>query len=412
MAKDNTEQIISENLRGFQSTLKQGGTSMHEYMKESYHNKWFSDSLYACTRIKTTFVSKLHEFLYREGLLNLERISFSLLTDPLAHDVEHTPTINYKGQTYVTTHSMIYHKFLACHNPKIKGIYVDSPNVRLELEDPLGRQRGKYLVDFNQMDIEIRRNRGISLEEYYDKKDYVEKILKDDMENAINFFERMLIYSLEGIIEKNEDDLNYLGVAIEAPKSPFPRFKLDDLTKRYNTKELEVKIGEETTSQFFWITGLLRENYDLVYPYLSRDGRVPLNKVTSDMIYNYDICAKSIIKSTGKSTPAKEILSGAIREWLYEPIIERLIDNKIISVRPIIKDGNIENINELGGYGPFLMSANMKNKDDKPSFPDTYGGGIGIERTMYSILRGPKVAKIDEVTFFGKNPDSSPLYLF
>jgi len=39
---------------------------------------------------------------------------------------------------------------------------------------------------------------------------------------------------------------------------------------------------------------------------------------------------------TGKQTPAVEILSGAVREWLYEAIIERLLDNGIIPARPVI----------------------------------------------------------------------------
>ena len=95
-----------------------------------------------------------------------------------------------------------------------------------------------------------------------------------------------------------------------------------------------------------------------------------------------------------------------------EPIIERIIDNKVLNVKPVINNGNIENINELGGYGPFLYFSAMKDNTGKPIFPDTMGGGIGIERTLYTILKGPKIKKIDDVTFFGKNPDSHPLYLF
>jgi hypothetical protein len=54
----------------------------------------------------------------------------------------------------------------------------------------------------------------------------------------------------------------------------------------------------------------------------------------------------------------------------------------------------------------------MKDADGKPIFPDTMGGGIGVERTLYSLLRGEKIKKIDDVTYFGKNPDSHPLYLY
>ena len=141
------------------------------------------------------------------------------------------------------------------------------------------------------------------------------------------------------------------------PKSPFPRFKKDEAIAKHGKIKFESRLGQEAGSQFSWITGLMRENYDLIYPYLKPDGsRVPIADFTSDQIYNYDICAQSIQRDTGKYGDVFEIMSGAIREWLYEPIIERLIDNKVIPNRPLIVDGNIENINELEGYGPFLMA--------------------------------------------------------
>jgi len=77
-----------------------------------------------------------------------------------------------------------------------------------------------------------------------------------------------------------------------------------------------------------------------------------------------------------------------------------------------IRERNIENINQLGGYGPFLLAVLMKDDTGRSTFPETYGGGIGIERTIYTLCRGPKVEKIDDVTFFGKNPDSHQIYLF
>jgi len=155
-----------------------------------------------------------------------------------------------------------------------------------------------------------------------------------------------------------------------------------------------------------------RENYDLVYPYLRPEGKVSLLELTSDMIYNYDICAKSIVRDTGKQTPALEILSGAVREWIYEAIVERLLDNGVIPARPVIFEGNIKNIDELGGYGPFLMMAAKKNDQGQSTFPETYGGGIGVERTLYAICRGPELGKIDDITCFGKNPDSHQIYMF
>jgi hypothetical protein len=261
------------------------------------------------------------------------------------------------------------------------------------------------------MDVEIRRNRGIDLETYLKEPEKVKKILAEDMERGMDLFERLIVYSMTQLVEKNEEELRTLGVAVEVPKQPFPRFPCDKHKKKYGPG-YEVKLGEEVPEPFFWITGLLRENYDLVYPYLAPEGKIPLSRITSDMIYNYDICAKSIIRDTGKQTPALEILSGAVREWLHEPIVERLLDNGIIPARPVIYEGNIKNIDELGGYGPFLMMTARKDADGRRTFPETLGGGIGVERSLYAICRGPRLDKIDDITCFGKNPDSHQLYLF
>ena len=48
------------------------------------------------------------------------------------------------------------------------------------------------------------------------------------------------------------------------------------------------------------------------------------------------------------------------------------------------------------------MMTSRKDKQGRQAFPDTYGGGIGVERTLYAICRGPKLDKIDDITFFGK----------
>jgi hypothetical protein len=130
------------------------------------------------------------------------------------------------------------------------------------------------------------------------------------------------------------------------------------------------------------------------------------------MIYNYDICAQSIQRDTGNYGTAFEIMSGALREWLYEPIVERLLDNRVLAVRPRIENGNIVNIEELDGYGPFLMAVAQKNAQGERLFPPTFGGGVGIERALFALLRGSRIRKVDDVTLFGKNPDSHPLYLF
>ncbi len=405
--------FIGEDLFHFQASLVQSGSSFEEFIRKNYVEKWVNDSLYSAMNIRTSLVVAIHNYLAKEGLINLERVQMSPVTDPLAHDVEHVPTIHYKGMPYVSTHSMIYSKFLSCFNTRIKGIFVDSPNIRLEIESPQRKQRGKYLIDFSQIDIELRRNRGIDIEEYRNSPEKVKKILREDYEKIIDFFERMIIAGITAIVENNGDDLRELGVALDVPRQPFPRVKHTDAVKKHGKSDLDAKSGNDVDAQFFWVTGLMRENYDLIYPYLLPDGtRLPLNSFDSDMIYNYDLCAKSRLRDTNEYTPAIEILSGAIREWLYDPIIYRLIDNRIIPEAPVFNNGVLENVAVMDGYGPFLTAVAMKDDQGRPYFPETMGGGLGVERTIYSILKGPKIEKIDDVTFFGKNPDSYPLFLF
>jgi len=405
--------FIGEDLFHFQASLVQSGTSFEDFIRDNYVEKWVNETLYSAMKIRTSYVTAIHNFLVNEGLVNMERVQMSPVTDPLAHDVEHVPTIHYKGMPYVVTHSMIYMKFLACFNKRIKGIFVDSPNIRLEIESPLRKQRGKYLIDFSQIDIELRRNRGIGMGDYLHAREKVEVVLKEDYEKIIDFFERMIIAACSAIVEKNEDELKALGIALEVPRQPFPRVKHMEALKKHGKLDIDAKVGREVPTQFFWITGLMRENYDLIYPYLMPDGtKLPLNAYNSDMIYNYDLCAKPLVRDTNKYGSALEILSGAIREWLYEPIVQRLIDNRIIPEAPVFKNGILENIAVMDGYGPFLTAVHMMSKDGVSYFPETMGGGVGVERSIYALLKGPKIEKIDDITCFGKNPDSYPIFLY
>ncbi len=408
-----SDKAIADGLYRFQSALNQAGSSMTEFVSQNYVNKWTSDAIYHVMAIRTTFVNSMHNFLTDRGLLNMERVSMSPVTDPLAHDIEHAPTIMYKGLPYKTTHSMIYSKFLACFNPKTPGIFVDSPNIRLEMESPTGKQRGRYLVDFSQMDIEFKRSTVITEDQYYNDKAATIEKLKADRDEALKFFEDMVILAVEEVIKKNSNDLAALKVKMVVPTSPFPRITNDEAIKRTGTKAFEKQIGPDMASPFFWVTGLMRENYDLIYPYLNEDGsKRPISDFTSEDIYNYDLCAQSV-QLDGTYGDCYEVMSGAVREWLYDPIAERLLDNKILKARPKFSaSGELENVDELEGYAPFLIAAHMKGENGKPYFPCTSGGGLGIERCLLAMLNGPVITQVDQVTLFGKNPDSFPVYLY
>ncbi len=407
-----TYQQVGRRLSNYQDDLHAHGTNLAEEIERRYLGKWRSESLCHVLRVRTALVAGMQEWLVDQGLLNLERVSMSLLTDPLAHDVEHLPRIPYRQSPYVATHSMIYAKFLACHNPHLPGIFVDSPNIRLELPDAQGRQRGRYLLDFSQMDVEVRRRRLITLEEYLDDPAGVTAHLQGELKEALAFFEGMTRAGLDRVRTRAAQSLEALGVRLDLPGTEFPVFFLDEATRRFGAGREEQGIGEVCESPLFWVVGLLRENYDLVYPYLRRDGsRRDPKEALSREIFNYDLVARNQ-PLQGPAAPAREVLSGGLREWLPQAIIPRLLDNGIIPEAPRFKDGRIENIEALGGYGPFLSVACGRDAAGATTFPPTYGGGIGVERLLWTLLRGPRVANIDDVTFFGKNPDSADLFLF
>jgi len=136
-----------------------------------------------------------------------------------------------------------------------------------------------------------------------------------------------------------------------------------------------------------------------------------LGEFGSREIFNYDFCAKGR-QSAGTFSAAKEVLSGGLREWLPEAIVARLLDNGVIPEAPVLEDGEIRNLEALGGYGPFLTVVLSRDAAGRPLFPETFGGGIGIERLLWTLLRGPFIRNIDDVTFFGKNPDSAEVFLF
>jgi len=407
-----TYQLVGRRLHAYQGVLEERGTTLADEIERRYLAKWRSESLCHVLRVRTALVAGMQEYLVDQGLLNLERVSMSLLTDPLAHDVEHLPRIPYRQSPYVATHSMIYAKFLACHNPHLRGIFVDSPNIRLELPDPQGRQRGRYLLDFSQMDVEVRRPRAITLEEYLDDPQGVAAHLQGELKEALAFFEGMTRAGLAQVRARAARSLEALGVGLDLPAAAFPVYYLDEATARFGKGQEEPALGQESPSPAFWVVGLLRENYDLVYPYLRRDGsRRDLKQAVSREIFNYDLVVRNQ-PLQGAPAPAREVLSGGLREWLPEAIIPRLLDNGVIPEAPRFLRGRLENIEALGGYGPFLSVACRRDAAGRATFPPTFGAGMGVERLLWAILRGPRVASIDDVTFFGKNPDSAELFLF
>ncbi len=411
---EDTIKIIGESLYRFQSAINESGNTLEDFIRENYVKKWLSDELYHANAIRTTFVNSINSFLASEGLINIEKVMLSIITDPLAHDIERTPAIQYKGHTYLTTHSMIYSKFLACSNPRLRGVYVDSPNIRLELESPVKAQRGRYLADFSQIDIELKRNRGLDLEAYLNKQSLVRDALNADMDTIKNFLERMIVHACEAINATNGDDLKKLGVVLETPAIPFPTFTKDHCTEKLRHETIRGKSRRGHKGPVFLDYGPhareLRPGLPLP-PSGGRKGRSHIYSVGKHLQLRH---LRQKHRPENRRTFSRQGDSFRCHPRMAFRTHHRAHSSTTGYSRcgPTYVTVISENINELGGYGPFLHFVSMKDAAGKPMFPDTMGGGIGVERTLYSILRGEKISKIDDITFFGKNPDTHPLYLY
>ena len=251
----------------------------------------------AILRVQSAVLKAVVDFMYERDITQLMPIMLSPITDTLNHDV-YEGEIEYCGQKLKLTKSMILHKQIALISEHRKGIFIISPNIRLERESC--SESGRHLIEFSQVDFEFK-----------DKK----------REDILEFMEELFRAIMLRVTEDCKDELSLFGRDLDVPDRPF---------KVYESKELEAKHGKdfekimsEKAVEPFWIFDHEREFYD------KEDPSRPKYYLNFDLIYP---------EGYG------EALSGAEREHEYEQIVERM---KRCNVDP--KD-----------YSPFLELAKKK----------------------------------------------------
>jgi len=90
-AVDVTGTTIGGSLEHFQKKLAGQGMSFSQYLLDSHVKKWTGEKLAHALKIRTALVLGLQEFLVSRGIINIDRVSLSPVTDPLCHSVEHVP---------------------------------------------------------------------------------------------------------------------------------------------------------------------------------------------------------------------------------------------------------------------------------------------------------------------------------
>ncbi|TXT56523.1 MAG: hypothetical protein BAJATHORv1_20112 [Candidatus Thorarchaeota archaeon] len=203
-------------------------------------------------RIQSQALLAAHEFLDKEKIVQMMPIMLSPITDPLNHEV-YEASIEYLGQRLQLTKSMILHKQIAIAKLDVRGIYIISPNVRLEK----GIKTDRHLLEFSQLDIEVRDITGDTFRE---------------------LMESLMIHIFSCVKRHCSRECEKIGVEIHTPDRPFNVYSSKKLRKQYG-RDFEAIISRKE-SNLFWITDFDREfydredpnnrgsykNYDLYYP--------------------------------------------------------------------------------------------------------------------------------------------------
>jgi len=232
-------------------------------------------------KVQSAALKAIDSFMYSREILHLMPVMLSPVTDPLCHSV-FDASIDYYGQKLELTKSMILHKQLVMMADSIKGIYIVSPNIRLEFEE-CGKS-GKHLIEFSQVDIELLR---VSSREFMD------------------FTEELYSYVFSFVKQECKQELKKLGRKISVPIKPFKVFDSTELKEKFG-EDFE-RIVSEKEKQPFWITDYYREFYDKQDPETKKH-------VNYDLVYPEGF---------------GEALSGGEREFEFEIIKRKILERKM-----------------------------------------------------------------------------------
>lgn len=272
---------------------------------------WRSEALRRALRIQSVVLDICREFLRRRGFVEILPVIISPITDPLT-DHRVRGEVECYGFKYQITKSMIFHKQIALFaHPRI---FCFSPNVRIESVER--RHSGKHLIEFVQLDLEIReasRSEVMSLGE--------------DLYRAV----------IIAVKEKCQEDLEFFGRKLSVPESPFPQISY---------REAEAKFGPDFEERLswsqkgpFWIIDFPIEGREF---YDREDEARPGTLIDMDLVYPEGF---------------GEALSGGEREYQLERICYRIQQKGI----------------QLEAFSPYLEVA-------KRGLYPSAGFGIGVER--------------------------------
>jgi asparaginyl-tRNA synthetase len=237
-----------------------------------------SEKVISAVKIGSDIRYYLSGFMRKQGYVEVPPVIISPLTDPLNHPV-FDPVIDYYGEKYSLTKSMIFHKQIMVQS--FGSIFTFSPNIRMEEAER--SSTGRHLSEFTQLDVE---KRGASRDE------------------IMSMVEEMITGLFDYIKHEDSELLSRLGRDLHIPGKPFERIKYLDAERQYG-KNFESILSKKKTEPF-WIIDIplhQREFYD-------RES-----DIDSEILVDMDL-----VYPEGFG----EAISGGEREYKLEKIKERI----------------------------------------------------------------------------------------
>jgi len=276
------------------------------------------ETYYHALIIQSEILGSSREFLVKKGFIETLPVIISTITDPLNHDVIDAQ-IDYYGYKYYVTKSMILQKQVSVlvHDK----IFSFSPNLRLEKEEKY--DSGRHLIDFVQLDIEVKNKKR---------------------EEIMDLMEDLIIYVIKNILEKYSDIIEKYHPSLKIPSKPFKKISVKKAKELYGD-EYE-KLLSEQIDQPVWL---------IDFPILEREFYDKQDPKNPDILLDFDL-----IYPEGFG----EGISGGEREHEYEQIVKRIK----------LKGNGLES------YEDYLKIAK------EGYLEQSAGCGIGIERFTRFIL--------------------------
>jgi len=249
-----------------------------EMLAERQCKRLGSEALSHALKVQSEVLQAAGEFLRQQGFIEILPVIMAPVTDPLRHATGKAE-VEYYGQRYQLTRSMILHKQIAllAHD----RIFAFSPNIRLE---PIEySDSGRHLAEFTQLDLEVKAA---------------------TREEVMEIGEDLLIYVLSQVKKRCEEQLRSLGRTLGIPSKPFQRISYREAYDQYGG-DFEAIVSQQHQEPV-WILDMAieaREFYD------REDRERPGTLVDMDLLYPEGF---------------GEALSGGEREHEYEDIVRRI----------------------------------------------------------------------------------------